>query len=58
MKLLGYSITTVEGVAMAKFGEALLIVLPILFLNFATGGNRNDLFLSGWCVRACVGSWN
>jgi membrane protease YdiL (CAAX protease family) len=45
MRLLGYSVTTVQGVAMAKFGEALPIVLSILILHFATGGDMNGLFL-------------
>jgi len=47
MKLLGFSVTTVQGVAMAKFGEVLSIVLPILVLHFATGGDMNGLFLKG-----------
>jgi len=47
MNLLGFSVTTVQGVAMAKFGEVLSIVLPILVLHFATGGDMNGLFLKG-----------
>jgi membrane protease YdiL (CAAX protease family) len=45
MKLLGFSVTTIQGVAMAKFGEALPIVLSILVSHFATGGDMNGLFL-------------
>ena len=45
LKLLGYSITTVQGVAIAKFGEALPIVLSILVVHFASGGDINGLFL-------------
>ena len=45
MNLLGFSTFTVQGVAMAKFGEAVPIVLSILALHFATGGNANGLFL-------------
>jgi len=45
LKLSGYSVATVQGVATAKFGEALFIVLPILILHFATGGNRSSIFL-------------
>lgn len=47
INLLGFSVTTVQGVAMAKFGEVLSIVLPILVLHFATGGDMNGLFLKG-----------
>jgi membrane protease YdiL (CAAX protease family) len=47
MRLLGFSVTTVQGVAMAKFGEALPIILSILVLHFATGGDMNELFLRG-----------
>lgn len=47
IKLLGFSISTVQGVAMAKFGEALPIVLSILTLHFASGGDRDGLFLKG-----------
>lgn len=47
MNFLGFSVTTVQGVAMAKFGEVLSIVLPILVLHFATGGDMNGLFLKG-----------
>ena len=47
MKLIGFSVSTVQGVAMAKFGEALPIVLSILLLHFAAGGDRNGLFLRG-----------
>jgi membrane protease YdiL (CAAX protease family) len=43
--LLGFSVATVQGVAVAKFGEALPIVLSILVLHFATGGDMNGLFL-------------
>ena len=46
IRLLGFSINTMQGVAMAKFGEALMIVLPILVLHFATGGDRSGLFLA------------
>ena len=47
MRFLGFSVTTVQGVAMAKFGEALPIVLSILVLHFAAGGDMNELFLGG-----------
>ena len=47
MRLFGFSVTTVQGVAMAKFGEALPVVLCILVLHFATGGDLNELFLGG-----------
>lgn len=45
MQLMGLSVTSVRGVAMAKFGEALPIVLCILVAHFATGGTLDDLFL-------------
>lgn len=45
MKLLGISITTVKGVAIAKFGEALPVIFMILALHFLTGGEMNGLFL-------------
>lgn len=47
MSFLGFSVSTVQGVAMAKFGEALPIVFSILMLHFATGGDMNGLFLGG-----------
>jgi membrane protease YdiL (CAAX protease family) len=47
MHLLGFSVTTVEGVAIAKFGEALPIVLSILVLHFVTGGDMEGLYLRG-----------
>jgi membrane protease YdiL (CAAX protease family) len=47
MNLLGFSVATVQGVAMAKFGEALPIVLSILVLHFASGGDLNGLYLRG-----------
>lgn len=56
VKLLGYPVTTVQGVAMAKFGEALLIVLPILVLHFATGGDRSGLFLGGGNRKLALGT--
>lgn len=45
MKFLGVSITTVKGVAIAKFGEALPVILSILAFHFFTGGEMNGLFL-------------
>jgi membrane protease YdiL (CAAX protease family) len=51
LKLLGFSVTTVQGVAMAKFGEALPIVLSILVVHFATGGSRDGLFLQKGNLR-------
>lgn len=45
LQLSGYSVNSVQGVAMAKFGEALLIVLPILVIHFATGGDKDGIFL-------------
>jgi membrane protease YdiL (CAAX protease family) len=51
MKLLGFTVTTVQGVAMAKFGEALPIVLSILVLHFATGGDMNGLFLGSGNIK-------
>ncbi len=45
MRLLGFSVTTVKGVAIAKFGETLPIILSILVVHFATGGEMNGLFL-------------
>jgi len=45
MQVLGVTVTTVKGVAIAKFGEAFLIILSILVLHFATGGDMNGLFL-------------
>lgn len=47
MSLLGFSVTTVQGIAMAKFGEALPIVLSILVFHFAAGGDMDGLFLKG-----------
>jgi membrane protease YdiL (CAAX protease family) len=44
-QLFGFSTNTIQGVALAKFGEALAIILPILGLHFATGGRRDGLFL-------------
>jgi len=60
MKLMGFSVSTVQGVAMAKFGEALPVVLSILVLHFASGGNRNGLFLRGGSLKlglvaGCIG---
>jgi membrane protease YdiL (CAAX protease family) len=51
MMLLGFSVSTVQGVAMAKFGEALPVVLSILVLHFASGGDRNGLFLRGGSLK-------
>lgn len=45
MKFLGVSISSVEGVAIAKFGESLPIILSIIALHFITGGDMNGLFL-------------
>ncbi len=47
LRLLRFSTSSVRGVAMAKFGEALCIVLPILALHFASGGDADGLFLKG-----------
>lgn len=47
VRLLGFSVATVQGVAMAKFGEALPVVACILGLHFATGGDLDGLFLRG-----------
>jgi membrane protease YdiL (CAAX protease family) len=47
MRLLGLSVTTVRGIAVAKSGEALPIVLSILAVHFAAGGHAEDLFLAG-----------
>ncbi len=60
MRLLGLSVATVQGVAMAKFGEALPIVLSILVLHFATGGDMDGLFLKGgnlklWLIVGIIG---
>jgi hypothetical protein len=44
-ELLKFSTSTIQGVALAKFGEALPIILSILVFHFATGGNRAGLFL-------------
>ena len=45
LRLLGFSVTTVRGVAVAKLGEALPIALSILVVHFAAGGDTNGLFL-------------
>jgi membrane protease YdiL (CAAX protease family) len=45
MRLFNASITTVRGVALAKVGEALPVILSILVFHFATGGDMNGLFL-------------
>lgn len=45
MRLFSASITTVRGVAIAKFGEALPIIVSILVFHFATGGDMDGLFL-------------
>ncbi len=45
MRLFSASITTVRGVAIAKFGETLPIILSILVFHFATGGDMDGLFL-------------
>ncbi len=60
MRILGFSVATAQGVAMAKFGEALPIVLSILVLHFATGGDLNGLFLRAGnlklgCIAGIVG---
>jgi membrane protease YdiL (CAAX protease family) len=45
LRLSGFSATTVRGVAMAKLGETLPIVMSILGVHFATGGKPDGLFL-------------
>lgn len=45
LRLSGFSATTVRGVAMAKLGETLPIVLSILGVHLATGGKPDGLFL-------------
>ena len=45
LRLLGWSVTTARGIAMAKLGEALAIALSILVTHFAVGGTRDGLFL-------------
>jgi membrane protease YdiL (CAAX protease family) len=47
LRLLGWSVATARGIAMAKLGEALAIALSILVTHFAAGGNRDGLFLRG-----------
>jgi membrane protease YdiL (CAAX protease family) len=51
LRLLGWSVTTARGIAMAKLGESLAIVLSILVTHFAAGGNRDALFLRGGHLR-------
>ena len=51
LRLLGWSVATARGIAMAKLGEAVAIVLPILVSHFATGGDRDALFLGGGHLR-------
>jgi membrane protease YdiL (CAAX protease family) len=45
LTLLGLTPTTAKGVALAKFSEALPIIASILLVHFATGGNRDEIFL-------------
>jgi membrane protease YdiL (CAAX protease family) len=45
--LFRFPLTTIQGVAMAKFSETLPIVLSILVLHFATGGDLDGIFLKG-----------
>jgi hypothetical protein len=45
MRFLGVTVTTVKCVAMAKFGEAMPIILSILVLHIADGGEMDGLFL-------------
>lgn len=45
LRLFSASITTVRGVAIAKFGEALPVILSILVVHFATGGDMDGLLL-------------
>ncbi len=51
LELLGLSVSTVEGVAVAKLGEALPIITTILVIQLATGDKLEDLFLSGGNLR-------
>jgi membrane protease YdiL (CAAX protease family) len=45
--LLGWSVSSARGIAVAKLGEALVIVLSILVMHFAAGGDWDALFLRG-----------
>lgn len=45
LKFFGASIATAKGVALAKFGESLPVILSILAFHFVTGGDINGLFL-------------
>ncbi len=45
LDLLGLTPATLKGIALAKFSEALPIVVSILLFHFATGGDRDGLFL-------------
>ena len=47
MRLAGATLRRVDGVALAKFGESLPIILSILVVHFVSGGNWAGLFL-GW----------
>ncbi|HSB91193.1 MAG TPA: type II CAAX endopeptidase family protein [Anaerolineales bacterium] len=47
LRLLGWSVSSARGIAVAKLGESLAIVLSILVTHFAAGGNRDALFLGG-----------
>ena len=49
--LSGLSVETVQGVAIAKFGEALPIVLSILVVHFASGGDMNGLYMQRGTLR-------
>jgi membrane protease YdiL (CAAX protease family) len=46
-QLLGNTLSTFPGIAMAKFGEALPIIGSIILIHFITGGNLDGLFLTG-----------
>jgi membrane protease YdiL (CAAX protease family) len=56
LRFLGLSVSTPQGVAAAKFGEALMIVLPILAVHFATHGSLDGLFLTRGNVKLGLGA--
>ncbi|RDE16103.1 MAG: hypothetical protein C4K48_02355 [Candidatus Thorarchaeota archaeon] len=46
VELLGFSLATPSGIAVAKFSEAVLRVIPLLVLMMLIGANRESMYLN------------
>jgi membrane protease YdiL (CAAX protease family) len=55
-QLTGYQVPSVEGVALAKFGETIPIVLAILLVHFLRGGRADELFLKPTWSKLGIGA--